>query len=168
MGVLVLNATYEPLSVVPRRRAITLMLAGKARMIAVDASGDVLRSASGDVYEVPSVVALTRYVRIPYRRVPLTRRTLAARDKYVCQVVHCAAAGTTIDHVIPRSRGGGHTWDNLVLMCSFHNHKKGNKFLKDVGWKLKQVPCEPQATLLMTNRPEPQWDEWLNPATASA
>ena len=107
---LVLNATYEPLCVVPARRALLLVLMRKA--VSVEESEVVLHSATLQV-RAPAVVRLTRYVRIPYRGpVPLTRRAVFARDGGRC--VYCGVAATSIDHVVPRSRGGRHEWSNVV------------------------------------------------------
>ena len=108
-GALVLNATYEPLCVVPLRRAVVLVLAEKA--VVVESGDGVMRSARASM-PVPSVVRLSRYVRVPYRReVPLTRRAVLDRDRHAC--VYCGSRADTIDHVRPRSRGGntyGRTW----------------------------------------------------------
>ena len=107
---LVLNATYEPLCVVPARRALLLVIKHKA--IAVEDSDLVMHSAALS-FAAPSVVRLTRFVRIPYRGpVPLTRRAVFARDGGRC--VYCGGVATSIDHVVPRSRGGRHEWGNVV------------------------------------------------------
>src|SRR3954451_16346423 len=107
---LVLNATYEPLGVVSSRRAVVLVLSGKA--VAVEAGDGELHSEHL-VMRVPVVVRLTRFVRVPYRmHVPLTRRAVFARDGGRC--VYCTAPATSIDHVVPRSRGGEHVWENVV------------------------------------------------------
>ena len=110
---LVLNATYEPLGVVSERRALLLVL--NQRAISVEDSATVLHYAGGQV-TLPSVIRLVKYVRIPYRHsVPLSRRAIFARDGGRC--VYCSATATSIDHVIPRSRGGGHNWENVVSAC---------------------------------------------------
>src|SRR5690349_4795487 len=104
---LVLNATFEPLAVVPLRRAVVLVLADKADV--VERSGGQWRSA-GAAVDVPAVIRLRRYVRVPYRaRAPLTRHGLMARDGWRCQ--YCTARAATVDHVVPRSRGGRHRWE---------------------------------------------------------
>src|ERR1022692_3786087 len=106
--VLLLNVTYEPLTTVGLRRAVCLVLGEKAEVVHDDAEGDLLRSASV-VLVTPSVIRLRRYVRVPYRsRVPLTRGALMRRDNYQC--AYCGHRAETIDHVVPRSRGGTHTW----------------------------------------------------------
>ena len=117
---LVLNATYEPLGVITERRALILVLNHRATMI--EESGSVLHFSGGEI-ELPSVIRLNKFVRIPYRHaVPLSRRAIFARDGGRC--VYCTAPATSIDHVIPRSRGGGHNWENVVSACHKCNHSK--------------------------------------------
>ena len=117
---LLLNATYEPLCVVSSRRAIVLVLAQKAEP--VDSAPEVVHAETVSL-PVPIVVRLTRYVRVPYpANVPLSRRAVFTRDGQTC--VYCGGSATSIDHVVPRSRGGTHTWDNVVAACRRCNHTK--------------------------------------------
>lgn len=157
---LVLNATYEPLCVVPGRRAVVLVLADKA--VEVAASGDVLHSARVEV-AVPSVVRLTRYVRVPYRpSVPLTRKAVFARDGGRC--AYCGAPATSLDHVVPRSRGGGHTWDNVVSACSRCNHVKADRAVSEMGWRLRRQPAAPTGAawrVVGAKRLDPRWEPYL-------
>ena len=147
MNALLLNASFEPLSVIPTRRALLLVLTGKADM--VEGSGEEIRSPSAS-HPVPAVVRLKNMVRIPFQRqVPLNRRTLRARDGGRCQVSGCARAGTTVDHLVPRSRGGGHTWGNTVLMCVQHNKAKRDRLLREIGWTLKAEPRPPRGPWLV-------------------
>lgn len=140
--VLLLNASFEPLTTLPLRRAICLLLREKAVVVHPDASGALLRSASV-VVEVPSVIRLQRYVRIPFRsRVPLTRAGLMRRDAYRC--AYCGLRAETIDHVMPRSRGGLHTWENCVASCMSCNHRKADRLLEELGWTLRVVPRAPR------------------------
>ncbi|GIU92913.1 MAG: HNH endonuclease [Acidimicrobiia bacterium] len=140
-GALVLNATYEPLSVVSDRRAVVLVLHGKA--VAVE-HRDLVWVAERTRIRVPSVVRLVRYVKVPYRRnVPLTRRAVLGRDEHRCQ--YCAAPADSIDHVVPRSRGGSHTWDNVVACCRRCNVRKGNRLPAEAGLTLLKTPQAPLA-----------------------
>jgi len=135
---LVLNATFEPLCVVSERRALVLVLNHRAAVI--EESGTYIQHPAGDI-SLPTVIRLQRYVRVPYRNsVPLTRRAIFARDGGKC--VYCQAPAASIDHVMPRSRGGGHTWENVVSACHRCNHAKADRTLKDLGWKLKRPPHE--------------------------
>ena len=159
-GTLVLNASYEPLCVVPIRRAVVLILAEKAYVVE---SGDgYLHSAHRQV-PVPQVVRLARYVRVPYRRqVPLTRRAVLARDAHRC--VYCAVRADTIDHVVPRSRGGRNEWTNVVAACARCNHRKGDRLLGEIGWALPRVPIQPSASVALVlgwAKRDPSWDPYL-------
>lgn len=157
---LVLNATYEPLCVVPLRRAVVLVLADKA--VVVETTEDVMHSARLAV-PVPTVVRLARYVRVPYRReVPLTRRAVLERDGHTC--VYCGVRADTIDHVRPRSRGGAHLWTNVVAACARCNHRKGDRMLAELGWHLAIPPRQPPPGVALlhgwTTR-NPAWTRYL-------
>lgn len=164
---LVLNATYEPLGVITDRRALILVL--NSRAVMVESSGTVLRYATGEM-ALPSVIRLSKFVRIPYRHaVPLSRRAIFARDGGRC--VYCNATATSIDHVIPRSRGGGHNWENVVSACHRCNHKKADHHLKDLGWKLRTLPREPVGAawrILGTGRTDKNWLPYLEPFGVAA
>jgi 5-methylcytosine-specific restriction endonuclease McrA len=150
--VLVLNASYEPLSLVSVRRAIVLLLREKAELLEV--TRQVLRS-SRQTIPVPLVIRLVHYVRLPHRKVPSTRSAVMLRDAYTCQ--YCGEIPgrhhLTVDHVIPRSRGGGHGWDNLVTACTRCNQKKGSLTPDEAGMHLVRRPVEPSyvALVLLSN-----------------
>lgn len=160
-GALVLNATYEPLCVVPLRRAVVLVLAEKA--VVVEAGGDVMHSARTSI-AVPTVVRLSHYVRVPYRReVPLTRRAVLDRDGHSC--VYCGVRADTIDHVRPRSRGGQHIWTNVVAACARCNHRKGDRLIAEIGWHLSATPQQPPATVAVVlgwAKRDPAWQRYLS------
>jgi 5-methylcytosine-specific restriction endonuclease McrA len=157
---LLLNATYEPLCVVSSRRAIVLVLSDKAELVDVT---DALVHAERLSLAVPIVVRLTRYVRVPYPvTVPLSRRAVFTRDGQTC--VYCGASATSIDHVWPRSRGGTHTWDNVVAACRRCNHTKADRSLAEMGWTLPQPPRAPSGAawrLLGHRTVDPRWRSWL-------
>nr|WP_318014264.1 HNH endonuclease [Geodermatophilus sp. YIM 151500] len=165
---LLLNATYEPLCVVSTRRAIVLVLAEKAEP--VDSAADVVHAETISLL-VPVVVRLTRYVRVPYpASVPLSRRAVFTRDGQTC--VYCGGSATSIDHVVPRSRGGTHTWDNVVAACRRCNHTKADRSLAELGWVLPHPPRTPSGAawrLLGSRTVDPRWREWLGvPESVSA
>ena len=164
MRTLVLNAGYEPLAVVSFKRAIVLVLDGKASIVASDDEHPVL-SASGE-WERPSVILLRRYVRIPSgRAVPVSRRGVLRRDSQRC--AYCASSASTIDHVIPRSRGGADSWENLVACCLRCNNVKGDRTPHEMGWSLRYIPRPPHGTAWLVRgveRTEPKWEEFLAPA----
>jgi 5-methylcytosine-specific restriction endonuclease McrA len=157
---LLLNATYEPLCVVSSRRAVVLVLTDKA--VPVEAGDGALHAVTRTV-PVPSVVRLTRYVRVPFRiQVPLTRRAVFARDGGRC--AYCGTVATSIDHVIPRSRGGQHVWENVVASCGRCNHTKADRHVAELGWKLRVVPQAPNGIawrVLGSRQPDPRWSSYL-------
>ena len=159
---LVLNATYEPLGVVTDRRALILVLNNRATVVEI--STEILHFANGEI-ALPAVIRLNKFVRIPYRHaVPLSRRAIFARDGGRC--VYCTASATSIDHVIPRSRGGGHTWENVVSACHRCNHIKADRTLKELGWRLRSLPREPVGAawrILGTGRADARWVPYLKP-----
>src|SRR6185437_16946024 len=135
--VLLLNATFEPLAVVTAKRAVVLMLTGKAEC--VEATLDGVFHSENLTIPAPSVMRLSRYVRVPYRRaVPMTRAGVLRRDGRRC--AYCGRRADTIDHVVPRSRGGGHTWENCVAACRLCNSKKADRLLSELGWTLERPP----------------------------
>ena len=140
---LVLNATDVPLCVVPSRRAVVLVLKAKAEI--VQANGEAYHSEKLRL-PVPSVVRLTYFVKVPYRaRATLSRRAVFIRDGFECQ--YCGAAAENVDHVVPRSRGGPHAWDNVVASCRACNSRKEDRLLNEVDLRLARAPREPQAHL---------------------
>jgi 5-methylcytosine-specific restriction endonuclease McrA len=167
MRTLVLNAGYEPLGVVSFRRAIMLVLNQKATVLEQNDELKV-RSATGE-YELPSVILLARYVRVPgSRNIPVSRRGVLRRDSNRC--AYCSKSATTIDHVQPKSRGGKDTWENLVACCLRCNNKKGDRTLAEMGWTLEFKPRMPAGTIWMvrgTERFEPEWDQYLAFAAAA-
>ena len=139
---LVLNATYEPLSIVPARRAVCLLIADKADL--VEADDAVIRSATLTLAS-PAVIRLRYMVRAPRRRVAaVSRRAVFNRDDYRCQ--YCGSHADSIDHVVPRSRGGRDVWDNLASACRPCNSRKRDRTPDEAGMRLLR-PCHaPHAT----------------------
>lgn len=140
--VLVLNQNYEPLNVCNMRRAIGLILHHKAEILDVYQHPIVTASRTIDA---PSVIRLSHLIRRPHPRVKLTRREIFIRDNYTCQYCGTHSGDLTIDHIVPRSRGGSHSWENLVSACRSCNHRKGGKLLTDSKMRLRQQPYEPRA-----------------------
>ena len=166
--VLLLNATYEPLCIVPLRRAVVLVLSEKAEVVTADAERHI-RSALLSLPE-PSVIRLLRMVRVPYRRrTSVTRRAVLRRDNHRC--AYCAGAADTVDHVVPRSRGGRHEWDNVVAACRRCNGRKGDRTLAELGWHLDASPVAPAGSrclVVAVAHVEPTWEPWLIPGSAVA
>ncbi len=163
MSVLLLNASYEPLAVVSWKRAMTLILTGRAELVTQD-DDRVLRSAGGTEFPFPDVVRLLRMVSFAGMRDPsgvaFSKAALRARDGGRCQVSDCDERGDTIDHLVPSSRGGDTSWHNCVLMCRVHNATKDDRTLDEMGWSLKQRPTVPSGRLVLASR-RPEWDAWF-------
>lgn len=161
---LLLNASFEPLKVISTRRAVILILSGKAEAVE-HGNGTALYRSESRAITVPAVVRLKYQVKIPYRAtVPLCRAAVLARDNHTCQ--YCFKRGDTMDHVLPRSRGGQHRWDNIVTACKPCNAKKDDRLLSEIGWTLKAKPYAPKAWFYVVFKFEldPAWMPYL-PAT---
>ncbi|MGE0200066.1 MAG: HNH endonuclease [Candidatus Melainabacteria bacterium] len=134
--VLLLNASYEPLNICHWQRAATLLVKGKAET--VERNGREIHPGM----PLPVVIRLLYYVKIPHKDIPLTRRNVMHRDGYTCQ--YCGKRSElTIDHVIPRSKGGRDTWKNVVVACQQCNVKKGDKTPQQAGMQLRKNPSRP-------------------------
>ena len=164
---LVLNASYEPLSIVSSRRAICLLLADKAELVECDEG--VVHSASVSI-PVPAVVRLRYMVRVPRRAVAaVSRRAVFARDEYRCQ--YCGDAAESIDHVIPRSRGGEHCWENVVAACRPCNVRKRDRLLHETTMVLRRRPDAPREmtwVVVAVGTVPQHWEPYLHPTTLSA
>ena len=164
MRTLVLNAGFEPLAVVSFKRALVLVMNEKATIVAADADNPVWGSSG--FFERPSVILLTRYVRIPSSRlIPVSRRGVLRRDGQRC--AYCAGSANTIDHVLPRSRGGQDSWENLVACYLRCNNTKGDRTPSEMNWTLRIRPQPPHGTSWLVRgveRADRQWEEFLAPA----
>lgn len=164
---LVLNATYEPLGIVSSRRALLLVLDTKAEPL--HTTGRVFRSERLAIPE-PTVVRLVRYVAVPrHTRMAVNRRTVFARDGARCQ--YCGAAAENLDHVIPRSRGGGHTWENVVAACRRCNTRKEDRLPHEAGMVLCRTPTAPRhrvQLLALCGGSSDDWRTYLDPGPPAA
>jgi 5-methylcytosine-specific restriction endonuclease McrA len=145
--VLVLNASFEPINVCTVRRAVVLLLKEKAEVI--DEHASELHAEKLSMTR-PSVIRLMSYVRIPYQsfRRKITRRAVFARDGWECQ--YCGKRGSlTMDHVVPRSKGGDTSWENVVACCAGCNRRKGDRSVSQSGMKLRNHPRAPHATIFI-------------------
>lgn len=136
-----LNASYEPLNITSWRRAIVLLLKGKAEQL--EHNGKYVYAD----FPLPSVIRLRQYVRVPYTEIALTRKNLLHRDGHSCQYCGYSGDDLTLDHVIPRSRGGQDTWENIAVACVRCNVKKGNRTPKEAGMLLLKKPHKPHSSL---------------------
>ncbi len=163
--VLVLNQNYEPLHICNARRALVLVLGGKAEVLQEE--DDVHLHTSTAEFIVPSVVRMVYLVHRPRPRVKLTRREVFIRDNYTCQYCGRQSHDLTLDHVMPKSRGGAHTWENLAAACKECNHRKGNNTPEEARMRLKRSPFEPRAGAYygiqrrLSERPQTEWLPFL-------
>jgi len=164
--VLVLNASYEPLNVCTVRRAHVLVFKGKAEVI--EELGKPLRSAA-ETFVWPHVIRLLSYVRVPKSvQRKISRRALFARDGWRCQYCGTDSGKLTLDHVVPRSRGGESSWENVVTSCAPCNLRKGNRMLEEVGMRLHAPPRAPAPALFVTLAAPRIPDRWHPYLTAFA
>ena len=147
--VLVLNASYEPINICGARRALVLVLKGVART--EEQQGDMLHAARMNI-AMPSVIRLIEYRRIPHQTRALSRKNILLRDRNSCQYcsVILTSSELTLDHVVPRSRGGLSTWENLVACCHSCNRRKGNQMLHEL--RDMKLIREPRPFTLHTSR----------------
>lgn len=164
---LVLNASYEPLSVVPSRRALVLVLSERAHL--VHGTGTELHSARASFAE-PSVVRLVHYVKVPHQtRVAVTRRAVFVRDGHRCQ--YCGGQAENIDHIVPRSRGGAHAWENVVACCRRCNTRKEDRLLEETGFHLARPPKAPRSRLWLlaaSGEVREEWAPYVEPVLGQA
>lgn len=158
---LVLDAAYQPVSIVNWQRAIVLVFTKKAEIISE--SGKFIASMA-ESFPLPSVVRLIHYVKV-FRRVrgiPCNRRNLLLRDAFTCQYCgkHLSREDSTIDHVIPKSKGGGTTWDNVVLACQKCNVKKAARTPQEAGLRLLRRPRKPSLLELIKDTRDVPPEDW--------
>ncbi|MEB3260155.1 MAG: HNH endonuclease [Cyanobacteriota bacterium] len=160
--VLVLNASYEPLNITTWKRAMVMVLMGKAEGL----EHDRRRQLRPNLHQ-PTVIRLRQFVRVPYRQMPLTRRNVFQRDNHLCQYCGSGSDPLSIDHVVPRSRGGADVWENVTTACLACNVRKGNRTPREAGMPLRQEPRRPLSTLCfearrrMSNGLNREWEKYL-------
>lgn len=156
--VLVLNQDYSPISVCSAERAFLLLYLEKAELIH-QAEDIELRSVNAS-YPMPSVIRLSRYIVIPYKRVMLTRQNLFKRDRNAC--LYCGSTkDLTLDHVLPKSRGGESNWTNLATACKKCNSIKGNKTPEEADMSLSEEPFKPSYIMFVRNFSGFTSQDWL-------
>jgi 5-methylcytosine-specific restriction endonuclease McrA len=160
--VLVLNQDFSPLMVCSVERAFILVFLNKSELVR-PANGHKLRSIT-HTYPMPSVIRLNRYVHAPYKGVNLTRQNIFKRDNFECQ--YCGTKkDLTLDHVVPSSRGGTHSWLNLVTACKRCNARKGDCSPEDTGMQLLRRPYKPSYAIFLrdvSGMSNKEWDEFLS------
>ncbi len=138
--VLVLNQNYEPMSVCSAKRAVVLLYLEKAEVI--EKNHEQVHSVNMTI-DLPSIVRLSRYINVPRKRILLNRKNIIKRDNHQCQYCGTYDGSVTVDHLIPRDRGGLDTWENLVCACMKCNTKKRNRTPREAHMKLLRKPRKP-------------------------
>lgn len=165
MTVLVLNSQYLPIQITSMKRAIKLIFRGVA--VVEKHTNSVWKSISSE-FVLPTVIRLVNFYKIPNRNYKLSKRNILIRDRHTCQYCNNTSSDRTltIDHIIPKSRGGKTSWDNLVAACLKCNSKKGNKTPEEAGMVLSRRPPKMNQhthTILLRNRGllNPEWNDYL-------
>lgn len=157
-----LNQSYEPMSVCTVKRATILVLLDKAEMVE-QKYGAVVRSQLTAV-PCPSVIRVLRYIKSPYRKIELSRKNILRRDGQQCQYCGTKKLQLTIDHIMPRSRGGGSTWENLITACVKCNIRKGNRTPEEAHMPLLTTPRKPNHVAFLqhlSGEVEESWRQYL-------
>ncbi len=156
-NVLVLNQDYSPLTVCSVERAFLLVFLHKAEMISAGPNS-FLHTVNAS-YQAPSVIKVSRYISVPYKGVILSRQNIFRRDNHECQ--YCGTdTDLTLDHLIPRSKGGTSNWKNLVTACKHCNAKKGDYSPEEIGMKLKRAPFKPSYIMFLKSTNGSVFEEW--------
>lgn len=164
--VLLLNASEEVICVIDWIKAIHMLFTGKATKPYNYEEYHEIKTKTG-VYQLPTAIVLIEYVHIPYKNCPVSRRNIIKRDKFTCQYCakHLGKKEYTIDHVIPRSRGGKNTWENLVACCRKCNIKKSNNLLSEVNMTLLKEPKQPSRDFIhivgIDKNTNKSWSRWI-------
>ena len=159
--VLVLNQSYEPLMVINAKRAIVLIIKEKVKML--EKYSENIRSVQNS-FDLPSVIRLNFYVHLKYRDIVLNRRNILKRDDYRCQYCAKQATPLTLDHIVPKNKGGKDSWENLVAACSKCNTRKGDTLLKHMDMKLLKKPRKPSKLFQLqtyVNKKQDNWKQYL-------
>lgn len=155
--VLLLNSDMSPLSITSIFRGFNLVFKGRAEIIEHDLNKPIYTSIGE--FKRPKVIKMMEYVSVPYRSIRLSRNNIFKRDNFMC--VYCGMKkDLTIDHIIPKSRGGENNWENLVTCCSKCNKKKGQKTLEEINFTMLKKPFKPSQTYYMVKMVSDFTKEW--------
>ena len=169
-GVLLLNASYEPLTIITQRRALSLILKGRVEAACAEA---IEMRGVASALSIPTVIRLRRYINVPQRGVRWSRKAVLQRDQYIC--AYCgiqpgqpqrrqmlAKQNFTVDHILPISRGGKNTWGNTICACPLCNQRKGNRTPHEANMKLRWEPKTPRVNYVVASGEVPAtWKVYL-------
>lgn len=156
---LVLNASFEPINIIPDTRAVVLLLQGKAESVL---DSDRICSGSREALMFPSVIRLTYMADVPrLRQVPLSRRALFQRDNFTCQYCGEKPSRLEVEHVIPRAQGGKNVWNNVTTACRSCNARKRDRTPEQAGMTLLSKPYAPSRIAMIASRGHDEWSPWI-------
>jgi 5-methylcytosine-specific restriction endonuclease McrA len=160
--VLVLNQTYEPIGVCTVKRAIILLFLGKGEVVERYARSHV--RGANCLFPAPSIIRLHLYIYVPQKKLSLSRKNILKRDKFQCQYCGTRSLPMTVDHVVPRQRGGSYSWENLVCACTACNAQKGSRTPEEARLNLRTKPHKPSGIMFiqhMIGIADERWKPYL-------
>lgn len=160
--VLVLNQSYEPLTICTLKKAILLIFLGKAEIVHKDDKKSI-RTVKMN-FPWPSVIRISKFIKVPYKKVILTRKNILRRDNYKCAYCGRSDIMLTIDHIIPKARGGSDSWENLITACTKCNNIKGDRTPEEASLKLLTRPYKPSHVIFIKNivsKIDEKWKPYL-------
>lgn len=159
---MVLNQSYEPLTVCTLKKAILLIFLGKAEIVQKDDRKSIRTMKSN--FPWPSVIRISKYIKVPYKKVILSRKNILRRDNYKCAYCGRSDLMLTVDHVVPKARGGSDSWENLVTACTRCNNIKGDRTPEEANMKLLIKPFKPSHIIFIKNivsKIDEKWKPYL-------
>lgn len=157
-----LNQSYEPLTICNLRKAVVLIYLGKAETVINDERKSL--HSINKTYPWPSIIRISKFVKVPYKKVVLTRKNILRRDGFKCAYCGRSDLPLTIDHIIPKARGGDDSWENLVSACTICNNKKGDRTPDEAKMKMLFQPFKPSHIVFIKNvvgRLDERWKPYL-------
>ena len=146
--VLLLNNSYEPISIITAKKAVIMYFLDKVDVVK---KSKIVINSIYLKFNIPEVIKLKNYIYIKHSKIPLTRKNILKRDNNTCQYCGKSKSEITIDHVLPKDKGGNDSWNNLVVACKRCNMIKGNYLLKDIDMQLIRKPFEPTKIIYLQN-----------------
>ncbi len=159
---MVLNQSYEPLTICTLKKAVLLIFLGKAEIVHKDEKKSI-RTVKMN-FPWPSVIRISKFIKVPYKKVILTRKNILRRDNYKCAYCGRSDLMLTVDHIIPKARGGSDSWENLITACTKCNNLKGDRTPEEANMKLLTRPYKPSHVIFIKNivsKIDEKWKPYL-------
>lgn len=159
---MVLNQSYEPLTICTLKKAVLLIFLGKAEIVHKDEKKSIRTVKTN--FPWPSVIRISKFIKVPYKKVILTRKNILRRDNYKCAYCGRSDLMLTVDHIIPKARGGCDSWENLITACTKCNNLKGDRTPEEANMKLLTRPYKPSHVIFIKNivsKIDEKWKPYL-------